>query len=161
MTRPSKAGAAATQGVKTAKAKGPKAKKLAAAVPAGQVSGVSAPGAYAPARFLADGLIDVDAIVAELGITKATLAGSLGFSEETLHKFARVNAPKTQARLRDFLEIVARVEPWAGGWLQAYGWYRSTGIPALGDETAEAFVKRDEAAIVRAYLDAYAAGSYA
>jgi hypothetical protein len=112
-------------------------------------------------RYLADGLVDVDAVVAELGITKASLATSLGFAEETFQRFSRVNAPKTQERLREFLEIITRVEPWAGGVPQALGWYRGYSIAALGDQTAEALVKHDQAAVVRTYLDAYAAGAHA
>jgi hypothetical protein len=44
---------------------------------------------------------------------------------------------------------------------QAMGWYRGQGIAALGDQTAEALVKNDQAAVVRAYLDAIATGAFA
>jgi hypothetical protein len=120
------------------------------------------PAAFGPQdRFFADGLVDVDAVVAAFGLTKASLAKSLGFAEDTLHRFSRAAAPKTQHRLREFLEILARVEPWAGGPLQALAWYRGQGIPALGEATAEALVRQDQAHVVRAWLDAYAAGAYA
>ncbi len=113
-------------------------------------------------RYLSkDGLVDVDAVTAEFCMTKAALAQSLGFAEETLQRFSRVAAPKTQQRLREMLEILTRVEPWAGGMPQALGWYRGQSIPALGDQTAEALVKTDQAGVVRAYLDGVAAGSYA
>jgi hypothetical protein len=59
------------------------------------------------------------------------------------------------------VEIVTRVVPWAGGVQQALAWYRATPIPALGDQTAEAVVKAGQAAAVRDYLDAIAAGAYA
>jgi hypothetical protein len=113
------------------------------------------------ARYISDGLVDVDAVAAELRMTKATLARMLGFADETLQRFSRVNAPRTQQRLRDMLEILTRVEPWAGGMAQAVGWYRGQSIPAVGDQTAEALVRNDEAHIVRAYLDGFAAGAYA
>ena len=112
-------------------------------------------------RYLVDGLVDVDAVVSELGVTKAALAKSLGLADETLQRFSRAAAPKTQARLREMLEILTRVEPWAGGMHQAVGWYRGQGIPALGDQTAEALVKHDMAHIVRSYLDGLAVGSFA
>lgn len=118
-------------------------------------------GFLVAARYLTDGLVDADRIVAELGMTKAALAQSLGFAEETLQRFSRVTAPKTQHRLRDMLEILTRVAPWAGGMPQALGWYRGQSIPALGDQTAEALVKTDQASLVRNYLDGVAAGSYA
>ena len=51
-------------------------------------------------------------------------------------------APATQARLRDVIEILGRVRPWAGGSpQQAFAWYRSQPLPSLGDQTAEALVK--------------------
>lgn len=118
-------------------------------------------GFLVAARYLTDGLVDVDKIVAELGMTKAALAQSLGLAEETLQRFSRVTAPKTQHRLRDMIEILTRVAPWAGGMPQALGWYRGQSVPALGDQTAEALVKNDQAALVRNYLDGVAAGSYA
>lgn len=120
-----------------------------------------AEGFMVAARYISDGLVDVDAVATELGMTKASLAQSLGFAEETLQRFSRVTAPKTQQRLRDMLEILTRVAPWAGGMAQAMGWYRGQGIPALGDHTAEALVRNDQASVVRAYLDGVAAGSYA
>jgi hypothetical protein len=114
------------------------------------------------ARYIsADGLVDVDAVTSQFAVTKAALAQSLGLAEETLQRFSRVNAPKTQQRLREMLEILTRVEPWAGGMAQAMGWYRGQSIPALGDQTAEALVKTDQAGLVRAYLDGFAAGAYA
>jgi len=118
-------------------------------------------GFLVAARYLTDGLVDADKIVAEFGMTKAALAQSLGFAEETLQRFSRVTAPKTQHRLRDMIEILTRVAPWAGGMPQALGWYRGQSIAALGDQTAEALVKTDQAALVRSYLDGVAAGSYA
>jgi len=113
-------------------------------------------------RYLSkDGLVDVDALTTEFKLTKGALAETLGFADETLQRQARVAAVRTQQRLREMLEILTRVEPWAGGMPQALGWYRGQGIPALGDQTAEALVKNDEARIVRAYLDAIAAGAFA
>jgi hypothetical protein len=113
-------------------------------------------------RYLsADGLVDVDVVADKLAMTKGVLAQTLGFAEETLQRFSRKAAPKTQQRLREMLEILTRVEPWAGGMPQAIGWYRGQSIPALGDQTAEALVRTDQAGIVRAYLDGVAAGSYA
>ena len=108
-----------------------------------------------------DGLVDVDRVTELFGMTKASLAASLGFADDTLQRFSRAAAPKTQQRLREMLEILTRVERWAGGMPQALGWYRGQGIPALGDQTAEALVKSDRAVVVRRYLDGLAAGSFA
>jgi len=119
-------------------------------------------GFRATERFMSrSGHVDVDTVAAEFNVTKAALAQSLGFAEETLQRSARASAQKTQQRLREMLEILTRVEPWAGGMPQAMGWYRGQGIPALGDQTAEALVKNEQAAVVRAYLDAIATGAFA
>jgi hypothetical protein len=113
-------------------------------------------------RFLSgDGLVDIDRVTALFAMTKASLAQTLGFADDTLQRFSRASAPKTQQRLREMLEILTRVERWAGGMPQALGWYRGQGIPALGDQTAEALVKSDQALLVRRYLDGLAAGSFA
>jgi ribosome-binding protein aMBF1 (putative translation factor) len=113
-------------------------------------------------RYLSsDGLVDVERVTELFGMTKASLAQTLGFADDTLQRFSRAAAPKTQQRLREMLEILTRVERWAGGMPQALGWYRGQGIPALGDQTAEALVKSDQAVIVRRYLDGLAAGSFA
>ena len=111
--------------------------------------------------MLSNGIVDVDTVATAFKVTKASLAQSLGFAEETLQRSARASAQKTQQRLREMLEILTRVAPWAGGMPQAMGWYRGQGIPALGDQTAEALVKNDQAAVVRAYLDGVATGAFA
>jgi hypothetical protein len=108
-----------------------------------------------------DGSVAVDAVARGLGLTKASLAASIGLAEETLQRSTRSRAPKTQQRLREMLEILARVEPWAGSLAQALGWYRGQGIPALGHQTAESLVKNGQADIVREYLDGLAAGAFA
>jgi hypothetical protein len=94
-------------------------------------------------------------------VSKANLAETIGVAPETLQRSARVEAPKTQARLREMLEIIARVSSWAGGWVQALAWYRAEPIPAFGGRTAESLVKEGRAAAVRDYLDGVALGSFA
>ena len=59
------------------------------------------------------------------------------------------------------IEILARVQDWAGSDAQAMAWYRSQPIPALDGRTAEALVKSGEAAAVRDYLDVMALGGFA
>lgn len=58
-------------------------------------------------------------------------------------------------------EILARIETWAGSKRAALAWFRSQPISALGDQTAEGLVRSGQADLVRAYLDAIAAGGYA
>lgn len=95
-------------------------------------------------------------------MSKAALAGSLGLAAEAFYVAEAVKDDKNASqRLHDFLTIMARVEPWAGGPKQAIDWYRNQPIPSLGNETAEALVQQDKGELVRSYLDQYAAGGFA
>ena len=109
----------------------------------------------------ADGLVASRAAAEALRVTTAQLAEIAGISPHTLRKPGRLAAPSAQAKLRDMLEITARVASWAGGFPQAAAWYRATPIPAFGDLTAEQMVKMGHAGAVRRYLDGIAAGGYA
>ncbi len=94
-------------------------------------------------------------------MSKGQLAETVGLARETFHNAARANAPRSQTRLREMLEIVSRVSAWAGGKDQAMAWYRAQPIAAFGDRTAEALVKSGHAAAVRDYLDHLALGGFA
>lgn len=111
--------------------------------------------------LFADGLMDVDPVADSLSLTKGQLAETAGLSLASISKADRRTSQRTQARLREMLEILARVRDWTGGELQALSWYRSQPIPALDGRTAEALVKSGEAAAVRDYLDHVALGGFA
>lgn len=117
-------------------------------------------------RFVADffdpdGAVAADRVADAFRMTKSQLADTLGLAPETLYKSSRANAPKTQARMREMLEIVGRIEDWAGGKLQAMAWYRAQPIPAFGHRTAESLVKSGHAGAMREYLDHIAMGGFA
>ncbi|MFN3547949.1 MAG: MbcA/ParS/Xre antitoxin family protein [Mesorhizobium sp.] len=107
------------------------------------------------------GLILVDRVIAGFGMSKTQLAETAGIASDSLVKSARNRARKTQSRLREMLEIVGRVDAWAGGPQQAMSWYRAQPIPAFGGRTAEALVKEGRAVAVRDYLDHVALGGFA
>lgn len=107
------------------------------------------------------GLIEVDRVVENFGMSKTQLAETAGLASESLFKSSRNRSRKTQSRLREMLEIVGRVEGWAGGPQQAMSWYRAQSIPAFGGRTAEALVKEGRAVAVRDYLDHVAIGGFA
>lgn len=109
----------------------------------------------------ADGQIVVDRAAHSVGLVKGELALTLGLAPEALYKTARARAPRTQARIRDLLEIIDRVTPWAGGRPQAVAWYRAQPLAAFGDRTAESLVKSGDAAALRDYLDHLAMGGFA
>jgi Protein of unknown function (DUF2384) len=107
------------------------------------------------------GLIAVDRLSVLLHITRGELATALGVSRDAVAKTARARTPATQARLRDVVEILNRVRPWAGSPQQAFAWYRSQPLPSFGDQTAEALVKEGRAEAVKRYLDRITVGGYA
>lgn len=111
--------------------------------------------------WLADGRIAPDLLSAELHITKGELALASGLSRDAVSKSARLAAKATQSRLRDIVEIVNRVAPWAGSVGQAFAWYRSQPLPSFGDRTAEDLVKEGRAEAVKRYLSRIAVGGYA
>jgi hypothetical protein len=111
--------------------------------------------------FTADGLVATDRLSQTLRITKAELALAAGLSRDAVSKTPRLRAQATQARLREMVEIIARVLPWAGSVPQAFAWYRAQPLPSFGDRTAEDLVKEGRAEAVRRHLARIAVGGYA
>jgi hypothetical protein len=107
------------------------------------------------------GEVSVDRVADWAGVSKARLAETVGLSAEALHRADRSGAAKTQSRMKEMLEIVARVADWAGGAQQAMTWYRAEPLPAFGGRTAEALVKDGRAGAVRDFLDHVAQGGFA
>jgi len=141
-------------------------------IEAGMTHGTRSAGAMPPGLALAGqgfvtglldqrGIVDIDRVAALFRMTKGQLAETVGLGAATIGKAERRTAPRAQSRIREMLEIVARLRDWAGGETQAMAWYRSQPIPALDGRTAEALVKAGEAGAVRDYLDHLALGGYA
>ena len=107
------------------------------------------------------GMVNVDRVADVFRMTKGQLAETVGLGTATVSKAERRMAPRTQARVREMLEILSRIREWAGGETQAMAWYRAQPIPALDGRTAEALVKAGEAGAVRDYLDHLALGGFA
>ena len=119
-------------------------------------------GAQLVTAFLdAKGHVSVDRVAERFGMSKMQFAETLGLKRETFYRAARVEAPKTQARATEMLEILGRIVDWAGGEKQAMAWYRAEPIAAFGGRTAESLVKEGKAAAVRDYLDHVALGGFA
>lgn len=106
-------------------------------------------------------MISPSALAKTLHITVDEVAGMTGVPKASLKRSDRSRSVKTQGKLRETLEIISLVTPWAGSELQAYAWYRSEPIPALGYITAENAVKIGQAEAVREYIDSIALGGYA
>lgn len=107
------------------------------------------------------GMIDVALLASGLLMSRDQLAKTAGLPTTTVTKRERSLTAKPQNRLREMLEILARIERWAGTEAQAIAWYRSQPIPALDGRTAEALVQSGRAASVRNYLDHLALGGFA
>ncbi len=123
---------------------------------------IGLPGSGFMTRFLdKGGIVDVDRVAEAFRMTKSQLAETAGLGTATISKADRRRAPRTQSRVREMLEIINRVQIWAGGETQAMAWYRSQPIPALDGRTPEALVKAGEAGAVRDYLDHIALGGFA
>jgi len=114
-----------------------------------------------PAYFDKKGHVSPALVAETLHLSKGQLAQTIGLSPEALYKVERTKSLRTQERLRDMLDIVNRVVPWAGGMIQAFAWYRAQPLPAFGDRTAEALVKDGKAVALREYLDHLAMGGFA
>lgn len=107
------------------------------------------------------GDVAVERLSGLLHITRSELAVAAGLSRDAVSKTTRARSPATQSRLRDVVEILNRVRPWAGSPQQAFAWYRSQPLPSFGDQTAEALVKEGRAEAVKRYLDRIAVGGFA
>lgn len=140
-------------GIKPDMAKSPRKSNLIYPVP----EDLPRAGAYMDSR----GVQDVDQVAFDFDMTKVQLAETAGLGKDTLQKASRRAAPKTQSRITEMLEILGRIERWAGSRPHAMAWYRAQPIAALDGRTAEALVKSGKAALVRDYLDHVALGGFA
>lgn len=108
-----------------------------------------------------DGTVETNRLSERLRVSKMELAAATGLSRDAVSKSARLRAPATQSRLRDMVEIINRVLPWAGSVPQAFAWYRAQPLPSFGDQTAEDLVKEGRAEAVKKYLSRISVGGYA
>ncbi len=108
-----------------------------------------------------EGLVEPDRLSLALRVTKGELAAAAGLSRDAVSKTRRLQAPATQARLREVAEVINRILPWCGSVPQAFAWYRSQPIPAFGDQTAEDLVRMGRSEHLKSYLAGIAVGGYA
>ena len=118
-------------------------------------------GRLAASFFNERGIVSVERVASRFGLSKGELAEAIGLKAETLQRAKRAVAPRTQTRVTEMIEIIARIAEWAGSERQAMAWYRAEPIPAFGQRTAESLVKEGKAVAVRDYLDHIALGGFA
>lgn len=107
------------------------------------------------------GYIVPEPLAEKLHITSEEFAIAVGIRHEALISKRRRESVATQQRLRQLLEILKRIEPWAGSLSAAWSWYRAYPITPLGGLTAEELVSHDRADEVREYLLHIAEGGHA
>lgn len=106
------------------------------------------------------GYIVLDSLVEKLHITKPEFAVAVGIPPKALSLKKHSESAAIQQRLRQLLEILKRVEPWAGSLSAAWSWYRAYPIAPLGGLTAEELVSHDRGNDVREYLSHISEGGY-
>jgi hypothetical protein len=109
----------------------------------------------------ADGTVDIDMLIEGLHLSKTELAAVLGMSRDAVSKTSRLGSKASQRKLRDFVEILTRVSPWAGSIPQAFAWFTAQPLPSFGDQTAADLVREGRAEAVKSYISRIATGGYA
>lgn len=111
--------------------------------------------------MIRDELFSPDLIAETFRTTKSEITDTLGLASDALVRRQRIEAQKTQTRLREMVEILTRVRATLGSNLAAYAWYRAEPLPGFGGQTASQLVREGRAREVHAFLDAAAAGVFA
>ena len=112
-------------------------------------------------QFVENQLFSPTLVADALRTTKSEIASTLGLGKDAFTRASRIRARKTQARLRQMLEILNRVEAATGSPLAAYAWFRAEPLPGFGGATADQLLREGRAEHVHAYLDRIMAGGYA
>ena len=100
-------------------------------------------------------------IAAALQTSSDEVAATVGLPKDALQRRTRIQADKTQRRLRELVEVLNKVEPRFGSALIAYAWYRSEPLPGFDGRTAMQLVQAGQAQQVLDYIDAVDAGVFA
>jgi len=112
-------------------------------------------------NFAEAGQFEPRKIAAALRTSTEEVAMTVGLGKDALQRRTRINADKTQRRLRELVEILNKVEPRFGSELMAYAWYRSEPLPGFDGRTAMQLVQEGKAQQVLEYIDAVDAGVFA
>lgn len=110
---------------------------------------------------LPDGTVNLDLLVNSLRLSKTELAGVLGMSRDAASRSARLRSKAAQRKLRDLVEILIWVSPWAGSIPQAFAWFTSQPLPSFGQQTAADLFREGRADAVKAYVSRIEVGGYA
>ena len=112
-------------------------------------------------KLVEDQVFSPALIADELRTSRREIASTLGLSKDAFARTSRIRAPKSQARLRQLLEILNRIEPEMDSPIAAYAWFRSARLPGFGGATPAGLVRDGRGEHVHAHLDRVWAGGYA
>ncbi|AOG12637.1 antitoxin Xre/MbcA/ParS toxin-binding domain-containing protein [Agrobacterium sp. RAC06] len=113
------------------------------------------------AQYADDEFFSPARIAETLRTTSEDICRTAGLSKDEVQGKDRVRSDKAQARLRELVETINKVEPRFGSALMAYAWYRSQPLPGFFGFTAMQLVKDGRADDVRDYIDAVDTGIHA
>lgn len=102
--------------------------------------------------YAEEGIFSPKLISDTLLTTQSDVAKTLGLSRSAFSHVERRRSGKTQTRLREMLEILARAEQFTGSPLASYAWYRSESLSGCGGYTAGRLVREGHADYVHAYF---------
>lgn len=111
--------------------------------------------------FQTRGYFDPRLIAKQLLTSFEDVAYTAGLGKDAVQRGSRVQAPKTQRRLRELVEVLNKVEPRFSSALIAYAWIRSQPLPGFSGKTAMQLIQDGRAEEVLEYVDAVDAGVYA
>ena len=112
-------------------------------------------------EFIEDQVFSPTLVAEALRTTESEIASTLGLGKGAFTRASRVQARKSQVRLRQMLEILNRVEAATGSMLAAYAWFRAEPLPGFGGATPDRLLREGRAEDVHACLDRIRAGGYA
>ena len=111
--------------------------------------------------FVEDQVFSPTLVAEALRTTKSEIASTLGLGKDAFSRASRIRARKTQVRLRQMLEILARIEAATGSTLGACAWFRVEPLPGFGGATPDRLLREGRAQDVHACLDRIMTGGYA
>lgn len=108
-----------------------------------------------------DGTVALDALLSKLRRTEGDIAEVLGVPNDAVSVLTRLRSAAGERELRDPVEILTRVSPWAGSIPQAFAWFTVQPLSSFGGQTGADLVRDGRADAVKSYVARLAAGGNA
>ena len=112
-------------------------------------------------KFDVNGVLPPQLIAIKLHTSKSKLADTLDLSRESLSQFSGIYAPEMQARLREMMELLIRVDNETGSLPVANDWFRSESLPGIGGKIPNQLVREGNTNHVHSQLNRILSVGYA